>query len=388
MGVPAHDLHHTGQIQLVKCLAPPSGSSTSGTLSRMRISILALAVLVLLICMPGTASAEEMVVGVKPAPPFVIRSAGDAPSGFSVDLIREIAARMDPPRSVRFTFADDLPTHLADVADGKVDLGIAATNITAEREEKVDFSTPFFPDALDIAVRERDEAFSLWAAIENSGVLNVMLGLLLFVLVTAHVVWIAERGNDAFDRHYAKGIGQAVWWTIVTMSTVGYGDFVPKTGIGRGLGVIVIFAGIVMFGVAVASLTAAATAQRLESSISGVSDLAGMRVVALPGSVGAAELRRRDIRPESVASTAAGLEAVRAGDADAFVHDRSQLLYALSEAPSGVVLVNRPFKQQNYAIAFPLGSPLRKEVNIAFHRLTEDGDKLYDMIRERWFPGS
>ena len=335
--------------------------------------------------LPLTAHADELVVGVKPAPPFVMPGADGTPRGFSVDLVKEIAGRMKPARTVRFEMAPDLDTHLADVAAGKVQMGIAATSITADREESVDFSNPFFRDALDIVVQEQDESFSLWEALKDSEVPNVMFGLLLFVLITAHIVWFTERKSDAFDDAYLPGIAQGIWWTIVTMSTVGYGDFVPKTNAGRALGVVVIFAGIVMFGVAVASLTAAATAQRLASPIQGVEDLPKVTVAVLPGSVAEGELTRRGIRRRTVDTTEAGLAAVRSGTVDAFVHDRSQLIHALGQAEPGLMLLDRPFVEQNYAIAFPLGSPLRKQVNIAFHRLQEADEELYARLRARWF---
>lgn len=43
--------------------------------------------------------------------------------------------------------------------------------------------------------------------------------------------------------------GEAIWWSIVTMSTVGYGDFVPVTQQGRLIGVFVILVGVALFGV-------------------------------------------------------------------------------------------------------------------------------------------
>jgi polar amino acid transport system substrate-binding protein len=353
---------------------------------RVLPAFLCLALCGLLAGTPAPAHADDLVVGIKPAPPFVVPGEDGSARGFSVDLVREIAARLDPPRTVRFEMAPDLATHLADVAAGKVQMGIAATNVTADREALVDFSNPFFRDSLDIVVRPQEDSSSLWDALLDSDVPSVLLGLLLFVLITAHIVWFAERKGGGFDPRYGPGIGQGIWWTIVTMSTVGYGDFVPKTSGGRALGVVVIFSGIVMFGAAVASLTAAATAQRLGSSIEGISDVAKLRVVALPNSVASQELARRGIRMRAVASTAAGLEAVRRAEADAFVHDRSQLLYALSQDGQDLVLVGRPFVQQNYAMAFPLGSPLRKQMNIAFNRLQESDDAVYEDIYQRWFP--
>ncbi|MHC5011693.1 MAG: transporter substrate-binding domain-containing protein [Planctomycetota bacterium] len=344
-------------------------------------------VLVLILVLPTAALAEEeLTVGVKEAPPFVMRDDAGTAKGFSVDLVREIASRFDPPRRIRLEWAPDLSSHLADVAAGRVDLAIAATSITAAREQQVDFSNPFFRDALDVVVPERGSGVRLWDALLQSDVPNVLLALLVFVVAVSHLIWFLERGDGGFSRSYVKGVGQGVWWTVVTMSTVGYGDFVPKKVHGRGLGVAVIFVGIVMFGIAVASLTAAATAQQITSPIERLSDLAGMRVGAIPESIGAQELARRGIRAQSVPSTAAGMEAVRDGRLDAFVHDRSQLLYALSKAPGTLMLVNRPFAQQSYAIAFPIGSPLRKEVNVVLQRLTEGDDAPYDAIYQRWFP--
>jgi voltage-gated potassium channel Kch len=41
----------------------------------------------------------------------------------------------------------------------------------------------------------------------------------------------------------------ALWWTIVTIATVGYGDTFPTTNIGRAIGVLVIIVGVGLFGV-------------------------------------------------------------------------------------------------------------------------------------------
>ncbi len=50
-------------------------------------------------------------------------------------------------------------------------------------------------------------------------------------------------------------LGDAVWWAIVTSTTVGYGDEIPITTGGRITGVIVMFVGLILFS-AVTGLTA------------------------------------------------------------------------------------------------------------------------------------
>lgn len=48
----------------------------------------------------------------------------------------------------------------------------------------------------------------------------------------------------------------AVWWAVSTITTVGYGDHYPVTAAGRAIGIVLMFAGVAIFGVVAASAAA------------------------------------------------------------------------------------------------------------------------------------
>jgi voltage-gated potassium channel Kch len=59
-------------------------------------------------------------------------------------------------------------------------------------------------------------------------------------------VLIAERGADGANITSAS---DAIWWSYVSITTVGYGDRYPVTALGRSIGVAVLTIGVALFGV-------------------------------------------------------------------------------------------------------------------------------------------
>jgi voltage-gated potassium channel len=60
------------------------------------------------------------------------------------------------------------------------------------------------------------------------------------------LVVVVERG--APNANITSG-GDALWWAIVSVTTVGYGDEYPVTPAGRGIGSLMLIAGVGLFGV-------------------------------------------------------------------------------------------------------------------------------------------
>ncbi|MFF5444807.1 potassium channel family protein [Streptomyces sp. NPDC012888] len=81
-------------------------------------------------------------------------------------------------------------------------------------------------------------------------VAGAVVGLLMFGSLA---VLSVER--DAPDGNI-KTLGDAVWWSFTTMTTVGYGDHSPTTGLGRALAVGLMLSGIALLGVVTANIAA------------------------------------------------------------------------------------------------------------------------------------
>jgi len=111
--------------------------------------------------------------------------------------------------------------------------------------------------------------------LRGRGALNatraVALSAALLIWIGAVAILGAERGVAGSN---ISGFGDALWWALVTTTTVGYGDFFPVTVTGRIVAGALMVVGISLIGVVTASvaawfvrLTTAESDQRDEASI-------------------------------------------------------------------------------------------------------------------------
>ncbi|MCD4651902.1 MAG: ion transporter, partial [Candidatus Cloacimonetes bacterium] len=69
--------------------------------------------------------------------------------------------------------------------------------------------------------------------------------IIVLIICSATVMLALERQNKATNQY--NSFIDALWWAIVTITTVGYGDIVPKTTVGRIVGIGLIFVGFTLF---------------------------------------------------------------------------------------------------------------------------------------------
>ena len=148
-----------------------------------------------------------------------------------------------------------LVPHYLGTGWGRVDLGIVLLTFPWEL-------LPFGPDAAGILVLARLARVGrvLVVATKGAPVLRRMYDRLgraalyaaIAVFTAAWLVYLAERPNDGFET-----FGDALWWAIVTVTTVGYGDIVPTTTAARFAASVLMISGIALIGALAGTLASA-----------------------------------------------------------------------------------------------------------------------------------
>ena len=272
----------------------------------------------------------------------------------------------------------DLKGLLNAISSGEADIGTAAITVNAEREQRFDFSHAFFFTGLGIAVAPPGESNPIASVLNSffSGkFLGYVGGLMAVLLLIGVLIWLLERKGNADDfASGPKGILDGFWWSAVTMTTVGYGDISPKTVPGRILGLVWMFAAIIIISFFTAGLASSLTVSQLETSVNGPEDLPGVVVGTVKKSSSERYLHKKKIRPIGFADVETGLQAVADGKIQAFVYDRPILqFHSLGQLNGKVQILESLFAAQSYAIGMPTNSPLRESINTALlkRRLNE-----------------
>ncbi|MFC4604666.1 potassium channel family protein [Rhodococcus kronopolitis] len=125
---------------------------------------------------------------------------------------------------------------------------------------------------------------ALGGAIRGRVVMYTISSAVLIIYVASLAMLESERGHPDAG---ITSFGEALWWAITTVTTVGYGDYAPVTTSGRIIAVLLMVGGISLIGVVTATVASwivqrvaeedddnrAATAQQIESLRTEIADL-------------------------------------------------------------------------------------------------------------------
>jgi polar amino acid transport system substrate-binding protein len=342
------------------------------------------------VCAYGTEQHETgpLRIAVYDVPPYGYVDTDGSISGVSVELWRRVAERME--REFKLIPVSDMESILGGLEQGRFDAAIGAITITPEREERVDFSYPAHRSGVAVALRKQSGPLF---ALMSYGAAVVELGFLILAMLTMLVLigiamWFIERpvrsGVQGSESSVVT-LRDSLYWAVVTMTTVGYGDKTPKTTIGRAVAILWMLGSVVLVSLLSTSLASRLTADRVETRDAAASiDLNGKKLAAVAQSSGAEYLDELHLRYAKFKDLPEALDALASGQSNAVVNSVGALQYFIAKRYAKALELPQGLLAPAYmAIALPQHSPLKRPIDRALIRITTGAE--WRSIEERYF---
>jgi ABC-type amino acid transport substrate-binding protein len=283
------------------------------------------------------------------------------------------------------------------VENKSADIAAGALSITAERENVIDFSQPFYESGLQILVSNKGGGFTdiIWSLVGNLFTWPLAGGFaaaVVIMFIISHLVWLYEHpvNEEMWPRSYLAGIGESFWWTL-SIFLVGGADNKGPVGLGgRVVATIWMLASVIAVSLLTASLSAVLTVNSLTGDIKGPGDLPGKNVATIGGSTSEAWLGKlgapggAKVEVQAFPDVPACLDALKGGKVQAVVFDAPILKYYVNKlGADAFTLVPGLFEKNNYGFGLQQDSPLRERINQVLLKLNENG--ATDDLRKKWF---
>ena len=302
--------------------------------------------------------------------PFGFATSTGEINGLMVELWEDIARELNFSFEYTLTNMDDL---ISGLNSHRYQIGLGAITVTPAREAKVDFTQPVNASGTGIIIARKNMTakFRTYVWPISLAILKLAVGLVLLLLLSGVIVWFVERRHEKDPGHRdIDSIEDGLWWSAVTISTIGYGDKVPHTRLGRIFGGLWIFTGLVMLSLFTANASAIFTVTEIESHIQSNEDLRKARVGAAVHSSGAEYLIRERIEFTPYKDVKTAINAMIANEIDCVVSNVPVAKYLNNSKYKQKLTISNVHLLNNYmGIALTPNSELREPINRTLLRL-------------------
>ncbi len=359
-------------------------------MKRIRIGVAGALLTLVAVCpaagQPVSAVFEDPVIALRiiaaGGEPFVVTSPDGSISGLSIDVWSAAARELGIGGEI--TTASNVDEALDRLAGGDADLVIGPVSITEDRARRLRFTQPYFSAVLGIAARPGGTLLDRFAPFLTATFLTGAAGLVGILLIVGTLLWFAERNQN--PEHFpssSSGVGNGIWMALVTMTTVGYGDRVPRTFAGRVITGVWMLVSLVIASSLTAFLATALTLSQMDAVTTDFEERLEDGVVGVvAGTTSETFVRDRGGRVVAYDTLGDAFEAAATGNADAIVFDRPMLQYLLIQNPEiDLEVAPSGYQPQSYGFA-AADAELAHTISLAILSMRETGE--LGMIVEKW----
>ena len=330
--------------------------------------------------MTAVAVAAPLKVGVSGEPPFVER-AGDKLGGISLTIWREIAGVNN--FDYQLVPQANAQANLDALAAGELDVAIGPITITPQRiaQPGFEFTQPYFyAEEAVLVPRERANVLERLRPLFGVAALSSVGLLLVSLFAVGNLIWLAERrsNHSQFPRHYLRGVGNGMWFALVTLTTVGYGDRAPVSKTGRAITAVWMVISLIAVSSITAGLASAFTlalSRNSRAPITNPAQLRGAVIAVVRGTTSELWADRMGAKSLVSDNLKQAIDLVEQKRAEGVIYDRPALRYFIAQNPKTDLQI-APFDlaSQTYGFAVRSGSPLRRPINVTVMSMHQVGE--------------
>jgi hypothetical protein len=187
--------------------------------------------------------------------------------------------------------------------------------------------------------------------------IKVLMILLLIIFLFGLAGWYFERkANPEHFRIGSRGIWDGVWWSAVTLTTVGYGGKAPRTRWGKVAALVLMFGGLLFISGLTASIASNLTVNQLNDDPDGFTEFKERKVGSVKNTGTMLYLRSHFFKDlVEYNDVTAGLKALKTHEIRAFMYEEPILKYRIQKdsAFKDLTILPLKFDVQVYAFGLP-----------------------------------
>jgi len=318
---------------------------------------------------------DTLVVGYTTAPPFIVQE-GELLEGINIWLWERTAADLNLNyKLVRMEFREMLDA----LKKGEIDVSINPLTVTSERSKAFEFTSSYYAAHSTIAISEASTFEKFTGFLRNFFNQDFLKGLLVLLLIIfgfGILGWFFERKeNPEHFRNSGRGIWDGVWWSAVTLTTVGYGDKAPRTKMGKISALILMFGGLLFISGLTASIASSLTVNQLSNSPEGFMEFKERKVGTIANSGAMEYLNKHFFKDvQGYSGVVSGVQDLKDGKITAFMYDEPILKYRIQEDPDLINLQLLPVKFDVQFYSFGIATKraeLEKDISQHILSITE-----------------